>query len=987
MRYLSPFLISIFTFCLWVASINSVMATHFSGANITYECLSGCDYRIYVKEYYSCGGAPIGPNPTGTVLITPASGCSTPTATTGWVNVSLSEVTPICPANFSMTNCNGGSAINGIMEVVNYRDYDFCSAPCPSYTVDYGTCCRNNSMVNIVPSGGYDVLVSTVIYPNGTCNTSPEFMDPSPIYLESGTAARVSVAAYDVDGDSLAYEITNCSETSGAIPFAPGYTIWQPLGSSWNIDITEGTGDILFAPNPGNVGSYLLCVKVSEYRNGVLLGTHINDFIVYSLASSSATNDPPYIPGVGANVPPVTGGSYIDSFIVGATVNTPLGIPIHAFDANMDSVVMTWSGNIPGATFTKVGNSAIVDTIEDVDPQGLFFWIPTSPGRYSFTVDLEDPGCYVTGNSEYTYVVEVNTVCAVTVDLGPDIQICDGDMALLNSTVSGATPPITYVWSTGETTPSINVNLAGIYSLMVVDSLGCSAIDSIEVIVLPTPGANAGNDSTICSGDAIQLNGSATASPVVYQWIPATNLNNPNIANPVFSSPLQSSTAAHTFQLTVTDVNGCSDDDIVIITALAGASFTLSSNDTICSADTALVSYTGPSGLNYTWDFDGGTVVSGSGSGPYQISWSGAGYGTKYIFLSVGNGQCTYEDSIPVYVNPNCVWPGDADYDGVADNNDLLALGLAYGSTGPARLNASLNWMAQPATPWNDTIPGGINEVHSDTDGNGVVNDDDTLAIVQNYGQTHNKTTEEGGPGDPPLLLLPMVDSSLVGDTVSLAIVLGVDTLPADNVYGIAFTITYDNTLIDSASAKVNFSSSWLGNIGNNMISVQKDMFNDGEIDVAVTRTDQMSMTGFGNLGYFSIVMVDDISGKNNISEILNLDITNVRVITNKGEIVLVYPQPTQIVVTETSTGLDDWGMLSGVKVYPNPTMGVFSIEVEEAQELDIEIYNLQGQKIYARKSHETMTQLDLSNQSRGMYLISISSETRRWTGKIQISR
>ncbi|MEZ4850981.1 MAG: T9SS type A sorting domain-containing protein [Bacteroidia bacterium] len=985
MRYLSSFLISIFTICLWAVSVNSVQATHFSGANITYECMSACTYRVYVTEYFYCTGTPIGPGLSGNVNIIPGSGCTSPSAVSGWVNASQSEVTPICPANLSMTSCSGG-ALSGVMEVVNYRDYDFCSAPCPSYTVEYDHCCRSNSMVNVAPAASYDVFVSTEIYPNGVCNSSPDFLDPSPIYLEEDRAARVSMAAYDADGDSLMYEIVNCSQTGGTpIPYAPGITVWQPMAPNWIIDINEYTGDILFSPNPGSVGTYSLCVQVSEYRNGVLLGTHINDFLVLSLPSSSVTNAPSYIPAFG---PPVVGGSYIDSFIVNTTVNTALTIPVSAFDPDQDSTLMTWSANIPGATFSQVGNPSVMDTIIDVAPQGEFKWTPITPGRYSFTIDLEDIGCYLTGNSEYTYVIDVDAVgCFITADLGADIQICTADTAIIGPTVSGGTLPVTYLWSTGETTATIGVSLPGTYYLTVVDANGCMALDTIDVSLLALPTVDAGSDTTICAGETVQLSGSTSASPAAYQWVPAIGLNDPNISNPVFSSPFSTSTTATTFLLTVTDANGCSDSDFVIITALGAIAFNLTANDTICSSDTALIAYTGPSGLSYTWDFGGGTVVSGSGSGPYEVIWAGTGYGNKTVSLTVDDGICSYTESVDVYVDPNCVWPGDADYDGVADNFDLLAIGLSYASTGPLRANASLNWTAQPAAPWNDTIPGGVNQVHSDTDGNGVVNDDDTLAVSLNYGQTHNKTTtEEGGPGDPPLLLLPMLDSALVGTTVSMPIVLGLDTLPADNVYGLAFTITYDNTLVDSATASVDFSSSWLGSIGTNMISIQKDMFNDGEIDVAVTRTDQMNMSGYGNLGYFSID-VDDIAGKNDLSAILHLNITNVKVITNEGEIILVNPEPAQIVVTESSTGLNDWNLLTGVKVYPNPSAGVFSVELEETTEVDIEIYNLHGQKVFAQKSRETMTQIDIGVSATRMYLITISDQKRRWTGKIQITK
>ncbi|MEL7192773.1 MAG: hypothetical protein AAFO96_10070, partial [Bacteroidota bacterium] len=72
-------------------------------------------------------------------------------------------------------------------------------------------------------------------------------------------------------------------------------------------------------------------------------------------------------------------------------------------------------------------------------------------------------------------------------------------------------------------------------------------------------------------------------------------------------------------------------------------------------------------------------------------------FGEPVIGLSTGSlnveGIPGFQQPIPVPVsNISIVWPGDANSDLVADNVDLLAIGLYYGSTGPTRTNASNNW-------------------------------------------------------------------------------------------------------------------------------------------------------------------------------------------------------------------------------------------------------------------------------------------------------
>jgi|GEM_PF-6087264 len=60
------------------------------------------------------------------------------------------------------------------------------------------------------------------------------------------------------------------------------------------------------------------------------------------------------------------------------------------------------------------------------------------------------------------------------------------------------------------------------------------------------------------------------------------------------------------------------------------------------------VNYTGniaenAAGYSYNWNWDGGTVVSGSGRGPYKVKWNGTG--TKNVQLTIKGGACQPEVS------------------------------------------------------------------------------------------------------------------------------------------------------------------------------------------------------------------------------------------------------------------------------------------------------------------------------------------------------
>lgn len=77
------------------------------------------------------------------------------------------------------------------------------------------------------------------------------------------------------------------------------------------------------------------------------------------------------------------------------------------------------------------------------------------------------------------------TLSALTVNLGPNSNICTGGFGTLDA----GNPGSSYLWSNGATTQWITVNQPGTYSVTVTDQLGCSAGDVI--ILTPVPGITA----------------------------------------------------------------------------------------------------------------------------------------------------------------------------------------------------------------------------------------------------------------------------------------------------------------------------------------------------------------------------------------------------------------------------------------------------------------------------------------------------------------
>ena len=157
----------------------------------------------------------------------------------------------------------------------------------------------------------------------------------------------------------------------------------------------------------------------------------------------------------------------------------------------------------------------------------------------------------------------VNVAPAATMSPLNPVTICSGSSFTPN-TVSNAT---TYSWSptTGVSNPAIlnpvlSPTTTTLYTLT--GTLGaCTVSRTLLVNVLQGVTVNAGSDVSIFSGASVQLQGTGTAG--TYLWTPSTGLSSTNVLNPV-ASP----TSTTTYTLLITNPNGCSNTDNVIVTVI-----------------------------------------------------------------------------------------------------------------------------------------------------------------------------------------------------------------------------------------------------------------------------------------------------------------------------------------------------------------------------------------------------------------------------------
>ena len=121
-----------------------------------------------------------------------------------------------------------------------------------------------------------------------------------------------------------------------------------------------------------------------------------------------------------------------------------------------------------------------------------------------------------------------------------------------------------------------------------------------------------------------------------------------------------------------------------------------SATPVVCGVEAADVIYEGnaPANATYTWDFDGGTAT-GSGQGPYEVTWNTPG--SKSITLQVSIGSCISTVSTnTVVVNPASTSTFSAAPTSVCVGEASI---LTYSGTGLASSTYTWNFDGAVATP------------------------------------------------------------------------------------------------------------------------------------------------------------------------------------------------------------------------------------------------------------------------------------------------
>ena len=228
--------------------------------------------------------------------------------------------------------------------------------------------------------------------------------------------------------------------------------------------------------------------------------------------------------------------------------------------------------------------------------------------------DLYSLNAYLNGESVGTKLINGVMWIAANIHNPSCKNYYNGSASIL---VYGGNPPLSYFWSSGDTTSSINYVSAGTYYVTITDHSGYIKTDSVT-LTNPSLSFNLVNPTCSSLSDgSITLSDIGGAAPYSYIW-----------SNGATTKDIHS-LAAGTYYVTVTDNTGCILNGNQILVDSLSLNISNSLNAPSC---------TGFSNGNISVNVSGGEI-------PYTYLWSNSATSNVIDSLSSGNYVVTVTDN------------------------------------------------------------------------------------------------------------------------------------------------------------------------------------------------------------------------------------------------------------------------------------------------------------------------------------------------------
>ncbi len=470
-----------------------------------------------------------------TVRVTNANGCQSAASSGIIVTVNALPATPTITAGGPTTFCAGGSVAltSSAGSTYLWSSGATTASIIVSQSVSYNVRITNASGCQSASSSATVVSVNTLpvvnagidaTFPNGTSTTLNATVSGTGPFTYSWTPASQLVNAFIEDPTT-----ENLSATTIFTLTATSAT--TSCSNTETVTISVSGGPLASAPT---AGTGTICAGKTIQLNALAgggSGSYTYTWTSVPAGFTSSIADP-------TDNPTVNTTYWVSVFDGFTTVNSQVSVTVNA----LPSTPTITSG---GPTNFCVGDNVTLTS----STATTYLW---STGAITQSINVTAEGSYtvqVTNASGCPSPLSIATILTVnalpatpTITPGGTTTFCAGGNVNLSSSAGTS-----FLWSNAVTTSSINISLAGNYTVQVTDANGCQSASSSPIVVtvntLPaTPTITAGGPTTFCAGGSVMLTSSAGTS---YLW-----------SNGATSSIIYITTSG-SYTVRVINVNGC----------------------------------------------------------------------------------------------------------------------------------------------------------------------------------------------------------------------------------------------------------------------------------------------------------------------------------------------------------------------------------------------------------------------------------------------
>ncbi len=422
------------------------------------------------------------------------------------------------------------------------------------YTIQF-TCDR------ILDPGKYFIAVEQLTVTNVALGYTPDFYEENSVYYNIGTGwtdlasagfsvalgIRANLGVVSFPSVSLGNDTGYCANGNVVVTAPSGWSSYL-----WSNGVTLSSSTVTAADS--NFWVEVTDVRGCKVRDTIIVAEFPNPTVNLPASAGvcdnnfitlAANNDPTYTyiwnnGSTDSSITVNTSGFFavtitntlgcsstgFVSVVAGLTPVAQIGMyPINFCTGLSTSVTAAGSGNIYQWSNGTTGKTT------QISQAGPVYLTVTSPG-----------GCVAYDTS---LAVEVSNPLVILSDTA--LSYCDNSVGSLSvNTLSGAS----YLWSTGDTIPSISGNISGLYWVSTTVN-GCTSSDSGMATVLVSPIVDLGKDTTICNTESYTLDAGSGSN---FTW---------NTGATTQSIVVNTS---GTYSVIVENAQGCTDADTVNVT-------------------------------------------------------------------------------------------------------------------------------------------------------------------------------------------------------------------------------------------------------------------------------------------------------------------------------------------------------------------------------------------------------------------------------------